>query len=374
MDPHSLAAPPNPLGYPTPFWFIELFKVLGFSLHVAPMNLWYAGTIVAVLLGAFGRGHAKTVGNHIARALPFALAFGINFGVIPLLFMQVAYYQYFYPATVLMAWPWFMVFWIVMVGYFCVYLYHLATENRGPARFGRYAGWLSAGAFVVVGFVFANALSLTSAPGRWWGIFRGANVAGGATGLAINWGDPTLVPRWLFMFSLAVLTTAVFIKLDAAYLTRRSDDDYRLYASRFAFAMYSVGLLMFIGVGSWYIFGTRAFAFPRAMANPVMRVIFPLTMISPGAPWLLLLIGVKSRARLWAGLAGIAQFGVIALNAVSRQWLQNVELGHYTDLAAKPVDLQLSALIVFLVLFVIGVGLIVWMLSKAIEANRRAAA
>ncbi len=97
MDPHSLAAPPNPLGYPTPFWFIEFFKVLGFSLHMAPMNLWYAGTVTAVVLGLFGRGHAKTVGHNIARALPFALALGINFGVIPLLFIQVAYYQVLLP-------------------------------------------------------------------------------------------------------------------------------------------------------------------------------------------------------------------------------------------------------------------------------------
>jgi hypothetical protein len=57
MDPHSLAAPASPLGYPTPFWFIEFFKVLGFSLHVGPMNLWYAGTVTAVVLGLFGRGH-----------------------------------------------------------------------------------------------------------------------------------------------------------------------------------------------------------------------------------------------------------------------------------------------------------------------------
>jgi hypothetical protein len=40
MDPHSLVPPVSPVGYPTPFLFIELFKVLGFSLHVAPMNLW----------------------------------------------------------------------------------------------------------------------------------------------------------------------------------------------------------------------------------------------------------------------------------------------------------------------------------------------
>jgi len=51
--------------------------------------------------------------------------------------------------------------------------------------------------------------------------------------------------------------------------------------------------------------------------------------------------------------------------------LQNVELAPYADLAKRPVDLQTSALIVFMAMFIAGVGLIAWMVSKAVEANRR---
>lgn len=345
--------------------------MLGFSLHVVPMNLWYAGTLLAVVLGTFGHGHVKTVGHHIARVLPFALAFGINFGIIPLLFIQVAYYQFFYPATVLIAWPWFAVFWIVMVAYFSVYLYRLAIEDKGPVRVGRKLGWLSAGAFVVVGFIFANALSLMAGPDRWWGIFKSANIAGGATGLALNWTDPTLIPRWLFMFALAVMTTAVFVAVDAAFLSGRDEEEYCGYALRFAGVLYSAGLLLFVAFGSWYIFGTRPFALPLAIRNPVMRIIFPLTMLSPGLPWLLLVLQRHGLSRKLVALIGIAQFGVVALNAISRQWLQNVELSPYANLAARPADLQVGALVVFLTLFVGGLGLVAWMLSKVIEANRR---
>ena len=51
MDPNGLIAPVNELGYPAPFWFLIFFRVLGFTLHLLPMNLWYAGTITAMLLG-----------------------------------------------------------------------------------------------------------------------------------------------------------------------------------------------------------------------------------------------------------------------------------------------------------------------------------
>ncbi len=373
MDPRLLIAPPSAAPYPTPFWFIELFKVLGFALHVWPMNLWYAGTIVAVLLGVLGKDNGRTVGKHIARALPFAIAFGVNFGIIPLLFVQVAYHQFFYPATILMAWPWFAVFWLVTVAYFGAYLYRLAIYDRGPVLLGKLGGWFAAFAFIVVGFIFANALSLMTNVGGWWSIFRGAETAGAATGAALNTGDPTLIPRWLFMFGLALTSTAAFIAIDAAFMSDRDGDDYKRYAGRFAFGLYTLGLLWFAGFGSWYIFGTRSVEWGMAMAHPVMKFVFLLTAVSPGLPWLLILFQWKQPKRALAALLGVAQFGVIALNAISRQWVQNIELGRFTDLAARPVSVQWSVLITFLLIFVFGVAVVAWMISKMVQVNRREA-
>ncbi len=370
MEPHNLIAPTNPIGYPTPFWFIELFKVLGFSLHVVPMNLWYAGTLLAAVLGMFGKSNTRLVGFHIARALPFAVAFGVNFGIIPLLFIQVAYYQFFYPATILMAWLWFSVFWLVTIAYFSVYLYRMSTLGEFPEKIGRLASWVGAALFIGVGFIFANALSLTTHVGGWWNIFKEANIAGAATGGAMNSGDPTLIPRWLFMFGLAITTTATYIMIDAAFLSDKEQESYSRYAGRFSFWLYTVGLIWFAGFGSWYLFGTRPEAFPTAMRVPIMSVILPLTAISPGLPWLLAFLQRKGPSRKLAAYMGIAQFGVIAINAISRQWLQNRELASYADLASRKVDLQLGALIAFLVVFIIGVWLVIWMLTKVIQANR----
>lgn len=374
MDPRTLIPPENPIGYPTPFWFIELFKVLGFALHVIPMNLWYAGTLIAAVTGVLGRGKARVLGFHIARALPIALAFGINFGVIPLLFIQVAYYQFFYPATILMAWPWFAVFWLVTIAYYAAYLYRLSTFNEFSARWGGAAAWLGAGIFLLVGFFFANALSLTARPEGWWGIFSHSNVAGAPTGAALNLSDPTLIPRWLFMFGIAITTTATYIMIDAAYLSDKETEDYRRYAARFSAALYTLGLLWFVGFGSWYIFGTEMDMVRAALGNPVMRVVFALAALSPGLPWLLVVLQRKGPNRKLAALAGTAQFGVVALNAVSRQWVQNMQIAPYADLAARKVNPQTSALIVFLALFVGGLALVVWMLRKVVEANRAALA
>jgi hypothetical protein len=334
------------------------------------MNIWYAGTLIAAVLGTVGKGNARIVGHHIARALPIVIALGINFGVVPLLFIQVAYHQFFYPATILIAWPWFAVFWLVMTAYFAVYLFRLSIERRWPEKLGMFCAWIGAGLFLIVGFLFTNALSLMTRIEGWWGIFMGSNTAGAPTGLALNLTDPTLVPRWLFMFGIAITTTAVFVLIDAAYLSDSDTDAYRRYAGRFAAWLYTVGLIWVVGVGSWYIFGTKMSAFNEAMRNPAMRIIFPLTMVSPGLPWLLTVVHTRVHDRRLAALAGVAQFVVIVLNGVSRQWLQNVELSPYANLAARPVNTQTSALIIFLILFAAGMLTVGWIVSKLIEANR----
>jgi hypothetical protein len=43
MD-NPLIGPENLLGLPAPYWFLAFFKVFGFSLHMIPVNLWYAGS------------------------------------------------------------------------------------------------------------------------------------------------------------------------------------------------------------------------------------------------------------------------------------------------------------------------------------------
>ena len=90
-------------GLPAPYWFIQLFKVLGFILHSIPMHLWLAGLPIGLFLLMIGGVNAKTFAKRLLKQLPVVMAFGVNLGIVPLLFIQVAYYKVFYPATIFMA-------------------------------------------------------------------------------------------------------------------------------------------------------------------------------------------------------------------------------------------------------------------------------
>ncbi|MGA2033054.1 MAG: hypothetical protein ABSG68_12415, partial [Thermoguttaceae bacterium] len=168
MGPKSLIDTTFAPDLPAPAWFIDLFKMLGFTLHAVPMNLWYAGIMVAMLLYLTGSRQGTRFSARLMGQMPVIVALGINFGIVPLLFLQVGYARAFYPATILMAWFWLAIIVLLIGAYVGVYVYAFGLRSDGsmPA-WRRASGWLAAGLFVAIGFLFANGLSLVENVTSW---------------------------------------------------------------------------------------------------------------------------------------------------------------------------------------------------------------
>jgi hypothetical protein len=381
MNPQDLIAPSSPLGNPAPFWFITFFKVLGFILHMIPMNIWYAGMLLVAIFATFGKDHAEELAHRLSRSMPIIVAIGVNLGIVPLLFTQVGYYQFYYPTGVLIGWSWLSVIFFLLFAYYGVYIYSLSVRSNKKTKFAIVSAWVSSILFIVIGFLFANNFSLMVNVNQWIKIFDRTNAAGAVTGLALNISDPTLMPRWLMMFGIAIMTTAVYIVFDAFHFRKTSTSvQYRAWAVKFAFGFFTLGMIWFAVMGSWYIFGTLdRFTLSRLGETPVMIFVFLLTAISPGAPWIaLLLMRVRVNSNLLPSRNGlvitsaIAQFVVITLNAISRQWVQNTELSRFRDVSKEMVNTQWSPMIIFLVLFVVGLGVVAWMISKIMVVEKTA--
>lgn len=369
MDPTRLLGPDSPLGVPSPYWFTVFFKVLGFTLHTIPMNLWFAGILMAMLLR--GRGeHARNCSNRLMNQMPIIIALGINFGIVPLLFIQVAYYKVFFPATILMAWAWFSIILMLIPAYYGVYFYAIGLRTGRTASIHRTAGWIGALLFITISFVFANGFSLMTNLAGWPALWQKTSVAGAPMGIALNVADPSLWPRWLMMFGLALTTTAAYLVVDAGFFAAKESDAYRRWVSGFALKLYTVGAAWFAITGTWYTFGAWAPEMRQMMLGGSLVVLTALTALGPGLPWLLILAQRRKVTRPLALLTGLAQVGVMALNAISRQVLQNAELRRYLDVTAEQVNVQWSPLVVFLITFVVGAGVIGWMVVKAVAASK----
>ena len=397
MDPQALIAatvsagmPAPPTDMPAPFWFIQLFKVLGFTLHVVPMNLWFAGLLLAAWLHCCGSEHGKRFAARLLRQMPILIAFGINFGIVPLLFLQVAYYRFFYPATILMAWHWLYIVVLLIPAYYGVYVYVLGLRDRAADMplWRRAAGWVAAVLFVGIGFLFANGLSLMTNIRGWPALWETHSVAGAALGTGLNTADATLWPRWLLMFGLALGTTAAWAILDAAWLAGKESPEYKRWASGFAAKLITASVLWVASAGSWYVFGAWRPEIRSEMVGLPMATLTGVTAFSPGLVWLLICLHRgREIARPMAALVGLAQLGVLGLNAVSRQVVQNLELRKvaqdpelsqfvqllglkpYLDVGAQPVSVDWGPLVMFLATFVVGMGVVAWMVAQVLKAK-----
>jgi hypothetical protein len=290
------------------------------------------------------------------------------------LFIQVAYYKFFYPATILMAWFWLAIIVLLIPAYYGVYLYAWDLRNNDKTMQGwrRFAGWAAAILFIAIGFIFANGLSLMDHLDRWDEIWSKNNVAGAATGLGLNVGDPTLWPRWLLMFGLAIGTTAVWVLVDTMFLNHNTNDEYKHWAWRTAKILYTTSMIWAAAAGAWYVFGTWSEDLHRSMFTGPMLALTVITAVVPGLPWFFIVTEKRCPAKrsLVAGIA-LAQVIVLAVNTVSRQVVQNLNLALVYNVFEQKTDVQWGPMAMFLVAFVIGVGVVAWMLMQVFKSQSK---
>jgi hypothetical protein len=271
-----------------------------------------------------------------------------------------------------MAWFWLAIIVLLIPAYYGVYVYawELKSGGTGIKGWRRAAGWVAALFFIIIGFTFANGLSLMDHVDRWEEIWSKTNVAGAALGTGLNIGDPTLWPRWLLMFGLALGTTAVWVLVDTVFFHRDAAEDYKRWAWNFAKILYTVGLIWTAAAGTWYVFGTWSEELRKTMFAFPTVLLTVLTGLAMGLPWIMIVTQRLCPAKrpLVAGIA-LAQVGVLGINAVSRQVVQNINLSAVFDIFSQKIDVQWGPMAMFLVAFVIGLGVLAWMLVKVVKST-----
>jgi len=382
---------------PAPFWFVQFFKVLGFVLHLIAMNLWFAGIPLILLMMIFGRKSGKRFAKRMFSQLPIIMALGINFGIVPLLFVQTLYYKPFYTATILMAWHWIMVIPLVMIAYYCLYIaaFSVGKEKKGVQTF--LAGLLASFCLLAVAYVFVNAMSLLGRPETMIGLWQqgqsvtGKDAAGATYGLGINSADPTLWYRYGTMFGLAMTTVAFWTIFDAMILIPKrkektpdelqADDSYRRWAGWFAMFVAWIGGAIAAACYCHYRGFVESNPATAGMFGEGGDQIFPLLIHTAlFTPFLgaLALTGAKLfRTGRFITAIGVTLCQVVALAtfAIARQWIQNLEVSQVVPIKEFAENTQwepiyTSPLIVFLVLFVIGALVIAWMIRQMASAPK----
>lgn len=324
---------------PSPWGWLEALLLLTFILHVLFMNLTVGSAVIA-LAGRF-TGRQRDLARELAHRLPTTLALQINFGVAPLLFVQVLYGQFLYTSSVLMAGWWLSAIPAVILGYYGLYV-HDARFESAPGL-SRLALGFSLLMLLYTGFLLSNNMTLMLRLEAW------AAYAQNPHGSVLNMTDQTLWPRLTHMLLAAPAVAGLYVALLGAKKRRPDWVEHGLrWFTRLTMAQFLVG--------AWLL---------AALPRPVMLAFMGRDPLATG------LLVAGSLAGLAAVLAGLrrltgAAVGLtlcsVALMAATRAQVRSLTLAPYFTPASLPVTDDNTPLAMFAVSLVVGLGAVAYML------------
>jgi hypothetical protein len=339
---------PDPAGLPAPIWLLKFLSVFTLTLHLLAMNLLVGGTAL-LALSARRRDADPVTGRlfaYLARALPVTMSLTITIGIAPLLFVQVIYGQAFYASSVLMAWPWLTVIPLVMLAYYGLYACQFRPEWLG--RHINAIAWVSGLCILAVGFLFANNWTLMLAPHAWHGLYNS-----GISGLHLNVGDRSLVPRFLH-FIVGAFGVAGLGIIFLGRLRRREDAETADRMSAIGRRWFLTATGVEIVIGLWFLFAlpaqVRSFFIGKSM----------LDSAALGAGILLALVALVV-VRRSPGLAALATGLTVFLMVVVRHRVRQILLFPDIPVNSIEVNAQWGLLVLFVVALLAGLATVAWM-------------
>lgn len=150
------------------------------------------------------------------------------------------------------------------------------------------------------------------------------------------------------MFGLALGTTGAWALVDAAWLGGREKPAYRAWVRQFATWLFVASAAWCVVAGGlyvaaeWYVRSLAVFFSPWPMA--LLTILTSVATAGPMA-WMLARKGGEI-SRLEASLVALGQVGVLAVNAIARQLVQNAELRQNLDLDPQQKRLRTGRTIV----------------------------
>lgn len=355
----------DPLPLPAPVWLLSALLALTFFLHVVPMNLLLGGAIIGGVARIRGRKNERSaaLARDIASALPVLFAAAITLGVAALLFLQTLYGRAFFSAAVLLAVPWLLLVVALIVGYYAAYV---ARSPKAGAWLAGLGSLTVAGCVLFVAFVQANVMSATLHPARLLAWF-----AASASGLRLNLGDPTLVPRYFHVVVGACAVAGVGVAL-AGYLRRKADAEISAWMIGQGAMWFVVATALNIMFGVWWLAALPLQAMllfmgrdPAATAWLVLGILAALAAFGHMIP---AIMAKNPRSLLFGGAGSLAV--TLACMVMVRDVTRRAELSAAGLRPAAWVQPQWGAIAVFAALLVAAVALVFWMV-RSLAAVRR---
>ncbi|MFO7751709.1 MAG: hypothetical protein R6V41_01175 [Desulfobacteraceae bacterium] len=345
---------PAPDILPVHWGWLRLLLVFTFVLHILAMNAMLGSGIIAfVNTLRKGGGTGDTVNRGISRKLPFTIAFTVNFGVAPLLFLQALYGQFIYTSSVLMGVFWLSIAGLVIIAYYSAYIYNFRFDKQ-HASSSLYIG-IAVVLMLMVAFLFTNNMTLMLNVDAWTRYFDTPD------GTMLNLSDPVLFPRYIHFITASAAVGGLFIALAARLGAKGPENEARIdlgmkwftYATAFQFLAGTVFLLSLPGEIRQLFMGQDTFATVLLTAGILLAAA-------------LVILGFKRKVLSCSAAVLVLVCGM----AVIRDLVRQAYLDPFFNPADLPVRPEYSPMVFFLITLFAGLLVIGYMLRIAAIRNR----
>jgi hypothetical protein len=364
MNATDLVPAPDVLPLPAPVPLLHALLLLTFSVHVLFMN----GLLGGILLASWSRlrsrspadAHALLAGQ-LTKLLPVLVAGTVTAGVAPLLFLQALFGQFFFTSSVIMAWPWFLVIPLLILGYYGTYWQSYAGERSGRGRLTLML--VTALIFAAVAFLYVNNATLMLRPDRWAGLYFSA-----PGGTSLNLGDATVWPRWLHMV-LGAAAMAGLLVAWLGHLKSRSDAVQGAFMRRHGLTAFTWLTTANILAGLWFFVALERPLRMLMMGDSGHATgVFILGIVLAVAA-----LGLAAGAKLRSGRGSLIVLTVVAgilllVMILLRDVVRAAYLGDLYRPAQFPLQTQIFNLALFAALLLGGLVTVIWMLRKLKQA------
>ena len=336
-------------------WF-HFLLLLTFPLHLLAMNAMIGGLAIGIVQHLQGGELRRELAHRIALALPLVIAFTVNFGVAPLLFLQVLYGQFMYTSSILIGLFWIMVVPVLMIAYYGAYLYDFRFKALGGV--GPWLALVVLLLFLAIGFMFSSNMQLMALPEQFAVYFdhRG--------GTYLPTDELSLWPRYLHMMLGALAIGGLFVAL-LGKVGPGKNRQLAEHAGRLGLRTFLVLTLINTLAGIWYLL-----SLPRELmllfmgGNWGATAAFVLALLLlAGALW----AAVKGRfwSTFWHAIA------LVVVMTLMRSWLRSGYLQEFFTLDQLQVVPQYSPMLLFFLTLTGGIVTVAWMIKKTVEAFRQ---
>jgi len=354
----------DPIPLPAPVWLFKLLHIVTLTLHFVAMEMLLGALLIATLLNLLGRSaSAQAAASGMGRRLTVVMTYVINLGVPPLLFAQVLYGRALYTSSVLIGAYWICVIPALILVYWLLYRFAAGLEA------GRRVWWMGLTAWLIVGGVarvYVSNMTLMLRPEAWQAMYSASPL-----GTHLPHGDPTILPRFLFVFATGFMMAGLWM----IYLAARqsfSETDRRYMAAL-------GGRIATVAGVAQLAAGIAVYREQSAVVQSGLHNHWLYEMAGMGWIALTVLIfayaaGVsflKPIGAMTGWLSVILGFLSIACTTLYRDGIRDLTLlSKGYDVWQRVVVTNWSVVVLFLLLFVGGLGVVGWLISVVARATR----